>query len=192
VKKRERSIVHRVAAKLRDLWRSDEGNELVEFAVTLPIIAVLLIGIIDFGMAFNRKQELNNAAREGARWAAQEGISDLTQTTPPSILSVRDVVVSYLNDARVNTCGLGSANPTNSGFTWTFSASTGCPGTFTLTIDRGAQVTVNGMGVGVTHVSLQYPYSWHFGRAITLIAPGANFPGVSLLSSDAYMPELGG
>lgn len=187
-----KGAMRKLTAVLCRLWHSDEGNELVEFAVTLPIIAVLLIGIIDFGMAFNRKQEINNAAREGARWAAQEGIADLTQTTPPSILSVRDVVVNYLNDAHVNTCGLGSARPTNSGLTWTFTASTGCPGTFTLVIDRGGQVTVNGIGVGVTHVSLQYPYSWHFGRAVTLIAPGANFPAVSLLSSDAYMPGLGG
>lgn len=185
-------FMRRIARGVAAVWHCDEGNELVEFAVTLPIIAVLLIGILDFGMAINRKQELNNAAREGARWAAQEGIADLTQTTPPSILSVRDVMVNYLNDAHVNTCGMNSATPTNSGLTWTFTANTNCPGTFTLVIDRGAQVTVNSIGVGVTHVTLQYPYAWHFGRAITLIAPGANFPSLSQLSSDAYMPGLGG
>lgn len=185
-------FMRRIARGVAAVWHCNEGNELVEFSVTLPIIAVLLIGILDFGMAINRKQELNNAAREGARWAAQEGIADLTQTTPPSILSVRDVIVNYLNDAHVNTCGLGSAAPTNSGLTWTFTANTNCPGTFTLVIDRGAQVTVNSISVGVTHVTLQYPYAWHFGRAITLIAPGANFPSLSQLSSDAYMPGLGG
>jgi Flp pilus assembly protein TadG len=185
-------LLRRVARGVAAVWHCDQGNELVEFAVTLPIIAVLLIGIIDFGMAINRKQELNNAAREGARWAAQEGIADLTQTTPPSILSVRDVIVNYLNDAHVNTCGLGSAAPTNSGLTWTFTANSNCPGTFTLAIDRGAQVTVNNISVGVIHITLQYPYAWHFGRAITLIAPGANFPSLSQLSSDAYMPGLGG
>ncbi|MGE5205127.1 MAG: TadE/TadG family type IV pilus assembly protein [Chlamydiota bacterium] len=186
-------LVRRTARCVTAVWHCDQGNELVEFAVTLPIIAVLLIGILDFGMAINRKQELNNAAREGARWAVQEGTIDLTQTTPPSILSVRDVIVNYLNNAHVNTCGLASAAPTNSGQgSWTFTANTGCPGTLTLVIDRGGQVTVGGMLVGVTHVSLQYPYAWHFGRAITLIAPGAKFPSLSQLSSDAYMPQLGG
>lgn len=185
-------LMKRVAAALRQLWHSDEGNELVEFAVTLPIIAVLLIGIIDFGMAFNRKQELNNAAREGARWAAQEGVIDLTQTRPTSILSVRDVVVNYLNNAHVNTCGMATAVPTSSGpWSWTFTASSGCPGTFTLVIDRGYTINVGGTVVGVSHVSLQYPYAWHFGRVVTLVAPGANYSALTLLSSDAYMPNLG-
>lgn len=181
----------RMARGLAAVWHCDQGNELVEFAVTLPIIAVLLIGILDFGMAINRKQELNNAAREGARWAAQEGIIDLTQTTPSSILSVRDVVVNYLNDAHVNTCGLATAAPTKTGWSWTFTANTGCPGTFTLTIDRGYSVNVGGTIVGMTHVTLQYPYAWHFGQVITLVAPGANYAALTLLSSDAYMPNLG-
>ena len=185
-------LVRRMARGVAAVWHCDAGNELAEFAVTLPIIAVLLIGILDFGMAINRKQELNNAAREGARWAAQEGIADLTQTTPPSILSVRDVIVNYLNNAHVNTCGMSSAAPVNSGMTWTFTANTNCPASFKLVIDRGGQVVVNGIGVGVIHITLQYPYAWHFGRAITLIAPGANFPSLSQLSSDAYMPGLGG
>lgn len=184
-------ITRQAGRKLLALWHSDEGNELVEFAVTLPIIAVLLIGILDFGMAFNRKQELNNAAREGARWAANEGIIDLTQTTPSSVLSVRDVVVNYLVNAHVNTCGLDTATPTKAGWTWTFTANSKCPGTFTMIVDRGFSVTVNGTVVPVTHITLQYPYAWHFGQAISLIAPGANYPGVSLLSTDAYMPNLG-
>ena len=184
-------LVRRMARGVAAVWHCDAGNELAEFAVTLPIIAVLLIGILDFGMAINRKQELNNAAREGARWAVQEGKIDLTQTTPSSILSVRDVVVNYLNDAHVNTCGLASATPAKSGLSWTFTANTGCPGTFTLIIDRGYSVTVGGNVVGITHVTLHYPYAWHFGQAITLIAPGAKYAALTLLSSDAYMPDLG-
>lgn len=184
-------LMARVWRRLRSVWECDEANEVVEFAVVLPIIAVLLVGILDFGSAFNLKQELNNAAREGARWAINEGTSDLSQPTPQSILSVRDVVVNYLSDAHVNVCGLGAATPSSSGFqSWTFSAGTGCPGTFTLVVDRGQTVTSNGSTLFLTHVTLQYPYQWRFAKVATLVAPSANYQGLTQLTTDTYMENL--
>jgi Flp pilus assembly protein TadG len=49
--------------------RRDSGQSLVEFAIVLPILLALLVGIFEFGVAWNRKQVLTNAAREGARLA---------------------------------------------------------------------------------------------------------------------------
>jgi len=49
---------------------SSRGQTLVEFALLSPIIILLLVGIIDFGMAMNRRIVLQHAAREGARMAA--------------------------------------------------------------------------------------------------------------------------
>jgi hypothetical protein len=51
-------------------WRSSKGQTLVEFALISPIIILLLVGIIDFGMAMDRRIVLQHAAREGARMAA--------------------------------------------------------------------------------------------------------------------------
>ncbi len=45
------------------------GQELVEFAMTLPILAVLIFGIIDLGRAAYYFSAVQNAAREGARFA---------------------------------------------------------------------------------------------------------------------------
>ncbi|MDD2921625.1 MAG: TadE/TadG family type IV pilus assembly protein [Anaerolineales bacterium] len=42
------------------------GQGLVEFALALPILLLLRVGVLDFGMAFFVKVELENAAREGA------------------------------------------------------------------------------------------------------------------------------
>ena len=53
----------------------NKGQSLVEAALVLPIIIVLLIGIIDFGLLFNNYLVLCNASREGARNAAV-GASD--------------------------------------------------------------------------------------------------------------------
>ncbi len=42
---------------------------MVEFALILPILLLLLCGIIDFGWMYYSQITLNNAAREGARYA---------------------------------------------------------------------------------------------------------------------------
>jgi hypothetical protein len=43
------------------------GQSLVEFALVLPIFAILLFGIIDFGRYVYTANAINNGAREGAR-----------------------------------------------------------------------------------------------------------------------------
>ena len=49
--------------KLRDR----RGSELVEFALTLPILLLIVFGIVDFGLAIFDKAVVTNAAREAAR-----------------------------------------------------------------------------------------------------------------------------
>jgi Flp pilus assembly protein TadG len=46
------------------------GQALAEFALVLPIFAILLFGIIDFGRYVFTANALNNGAREGARAGA--------------------------------------------------------------------------------------------------------------------------
>ncbi len=55
--------------------RMPKGQTLVETALILPIIILLLMGIVDFGLLFNNYLVVGNAAREGARNAAV-GYSD--------------------------------------------------------------------------------------------------------------------
>ena len=50
--------------------RQESGQALVEFALVLPVLILLVVGIIDFGFAFNSWNTTQNAAREGARIAA--------------------------------------------------------------------------------------------------------------------------
>ena len=47
----------------------ESGQAMVEFALVLPILLALLCGIIDFGWVYYNQITLNNAAREGARYA---------------------------------------------------------------------------------------------------------------------------
>lgn len=48
---------------------NNRGAALVEFALALPLLALLIFGIIDFGWAFSQNIDLRNAAREGGRLA---------------------------------------------------------------------------------------------------------------------------
>ncbi len=55
---------------------SSRGQTLVEFALLSPIVFILFLAIIDFGMAMNRRIVLQHAAYEGARMAAVTDISE--------------------------------------------------------------------------------------------------------------------
>ncbi|MCM3484471.1 TadE/TadG family type IV pilus assembly protein [Kocuria rosea] len=52
------------------LWRSERGAAAVEFALVVPILLALLLGIIEFGRAYNAQISLTHAAREAARTMA--------------------------------------------------------------------------------------------------------------------------
>lgn len=46
---------------------NQKGQSLVEFAIVLPLILLILLGIAQFGMMFNSYLTIQNATREGAR-----------------------------------------------------------------------------------------------------------------------------
>ena len=55
--------------RIRSIQR-DDGASAVEFAILTPLIFGILFGIITLGLAWNSKQTLTYAAREGARFGA--------------------------------------------------------------------------------------------------------------------------
>lgn len=50
--------------------RDDRGAVMVEFALIVPILVTLFVGIVQFGLAWNTSISIESAAREGARAAA--------------------------------------------------------------------------------------------------------------------------
>jgi Flp pilus assembly protein TadG len=50
--------------------RSEQGQSLTEFALALPVLALLLFAVIQFGIVFNNYVTLTDATRAGARKAA--------------------------------------------------------------------------------------------------------------------------
>jgi Flp pilus assembly protein TadG len=49
--------------------RDEGGQAAVEFALVLPFLLMMLIGIVEFGRAWNQHQVITDAARETARRA---------------------------------------------------------------------------------------------------------------------------
>lgn len=80
------------------LRRYSRGQALVEFALVLPLLAVLLFAILEFARVWNAKQLLTDAAREGARMAVvgDPSITDTSQVNP----SIRAIVARGGFDTR--------------------------------------------------------------------------------------------
>jgi Flp pilus assembly protein TadG len=168
------------------------GSQIAEFAVALPLLLVMVVGIFDFGNAYNIKQKVTNVAREAARMGASQPTGDLTQPSPTSILEIRDMVSSALQASRISDCGLGTTAAVAGGaatpWKWTFTTSCGTAGNLVLSVDRGYVFTSGVLAGGLpvkmitTNVTLLYPYQWQFNRIITVMLPTAIYPGTTQIS----------
>ncbi len=160
------------AARQRGRWgvlRGTSGAQLVELALSAPLLVVFLVGLSNFGSALDLKQKLTNAAREGARIAASQSRADLTQSTPSSVLAVQAAVANYLTNAPVTTCAISTTPTAMGNFTWAFSSTaTGCTANPIVIIARNVPVTANGTTNLCTQVTVNYPFAWSFGRTIWL------------------------
>jgi len=77
-------------------WKRDEGGQAaVEFALVLPFLLVLLVGIVEFGRAWNEHQVITDAARETARRAA---IAD----TPTTAADLENTAKAAMAAAGIN------------------------------------------------------------------------------------------
>jgi len=58
------------ARRIRDTWKNKKGQSLVEFALVVPMLLLLVIGIAEFGRAWMTQNILTGAAREAVRLLA--------------------------------------------------------------------------------------------------------------------------
>jgi hypothetical protein len=187
--------------KLTELFRrlqfgGTHGTEIIEFAVSMPLLVVLAVGIYDFGTAFTLKHKLNDAVTDGARMASHQHhpvdpAADNGCGAPNSICDIRKLVGNDLQASIGNDCGIASATGTYGGaatFTWTF---TGTCGGSSLKIER-AYINPNTINlpspfdsvdpykIENTRVTLVYPYQWQFGRAFQLLGNSSNSFGSTI------------
>ena len=102
---------------LRRSHTGRRGQAAVEFALVLPILLVMLIGIVEFGRAWNEQQVITSAAREAARKAA---ISDEDVTWADVLAAANNTLVAASIDparATIPQAGTNWDGPTNSDLT---------------------------------------------------------------------------
>jgi Flp pilus assembly protein TadG len=96
----------------------------VELAFILPMLLIFIVGIWEIGRLIQVEQAINNAAREGARLAAQ-GLIINPSGVPTQVYAqhtggtynVADTVNEYLTQAGYNTTGLNVVYTVTSGNT---------------------------------------------------------------------------
>jgi Flp pilus assembly protein TadG len=180
----------RVSLLWKQLAAGSRGAQILEFAVALPLLVVFVVGIYDFGQAFNTKEKLNFIVRDASRFASTQPTNDLSLATPLSVTAIRDLVDADLLAAGLNDCGLGPIT-LSSTLVWTATGTCPSGATLTLTIDRGFVVPpVANASQPVqqisTHIDLQYPYQWQFSNVIQLLVPNATYAGITTLDTDAF------
>jgi Flp pilus assembly protein TadG len=176
-------------AAVRRILGLQEGSQLLEFALAAPFLIVVVIGVIDFSSVYSLKQKVNNAAREGARYAANQ-YSDPADVTTTSVGAVGTVVSNYLTNAGVTKCAIGSASGGPTDYTFG-SSSSGC-GSFELEVNRAVPITLNGTAYLATKVTITYPVTWSIGTIMKLFLPSSTLSSAlpSTVVTDATIQNI--
>ncbi|MGZ4692803.1 MAG: TadE/TadG family type IV pilus assembly protein [Acidimicrobiales bacterium] len=96
--------------------RNDRGAALMEFALLLPLLAILAFGVADLGRAYSLQNRVTNMAREGAFYAQfhpydvagcpNGSTTDAARIEDPSLSSVTVTVTDATTGVAVPTsCG---------------------------------------------------------------------------------------
>lgn len=122
--------------------RRVRGQSLVEFTLMLPILLMMLSGLIEFGFLLNTYLDVIDAAREAARFAANDD---------PTIGSPSDLTPNFWNRAWRNSRG-SLFTASDGRIDWTPTDAFDC----TPSIVKG-DIVVSGFGLLNNAVQTRYP-----------------------------------
>ena len=85
--------------RMKRIWKTrkgEKGQNLVEFALVVPLLLLLVIGIAEFGRAWMTKNILTGAAREAVRiMAVQTGNVATATARADNILNSAGITTGY-------------------------------------------------------------------------------------------------
>ncbi len=123
---------------MRDRFSGEAGAAAVEFALVLPILVLLVMGIIEFSRAYNAKISLQHAVREGVRVHALQTGDDPVQRTKDAATSLDGSQI----DVTVTACAPGS--PTSVAATYPFSYDIPMFGSSSITLSASGVMRCGG------------------------------------------------
>jgi len=100
-------------------FRSDSGAAAVEFALVVPVLLLLVLGIIEFGRAYNIQNSLSAAAREGVRVMAISKNAPAAKTATKQAGAFNPAIVDSQICISTGTAGTCSATTCPAGATVT-------------------------------------------------------------------------
>lgn len=83
--------------------KKEDGQAIVELAITLPILIMILCAIIDFGWLFMNQNSIDYCSREGARYAIVHSTSitaieeHIRAIAPENIAGTVDIEITFSN-----------------------------------------------------------------------------------------------
>jgi Flp pilus assembly protein TadG len=134
--------------------RREDGQALVEFAVVLPLLLILVTGIIQFGLVFNRYITLTDAVSSGAQTlalgrsltdACDPAVSQTLQSASAIGLTAGQVTPSFPSSS--DQCGTGTYVYSTSGNTVATGNSWNQGDQATVTATQPFTLTVFGLGL---------------------------------------------
>jgi Flp pilus assembly protein TadG len=106
------------AAKAFLPWRvflNEEGSQLIELAVVLPLLLIIFAGAVDFGRAYFLYMEVSSAAEAGALYGAQHP-TDTAGMASAALLDAPDLpnlisTATYGSECSDGTSAVGQSGP---------------------------------------------------------------------------------
>jgi Flp pilus assembly protein TadG len=130
--------------------RHEGGQALAEFALALPMLALILFALTELALMLNDQVSVANAARDGARVAALQGNGDPNLTTDVQT-AVDDALKPLIPSSLLDSCTSSLSSNTNSGpgdankiASWTVNVT--CP--YTPITPLGSLFTLVGSSIG--------------------------------------------
>jgi len=84
--------------------RKENGQSIVEMALLLPVLLLMLLGLLDFGRIYYAMVTMNDAAQEGAAYAAMRpndaaGISQRAAAASTGLITIQPGDVTFVPPA---------------------------------------------------------------------------------------------
>jgi hypothetical protein len=133
-----RSRERTVRARLGAVRRRETGQAVVELAIVVPLIMLIVLGIVDFGLAYNYKNDQTSLANQALRYGEVNKCDDCGP------LSVEEYVKSTADSGELrNGNSPGSFGIQQPGVTISFCRPTGSGGTVGEALEAKATSTYN-------------------------------------------------
>ena len=120
--------------------RGERGAAVVEFALVVPLLLLLVLGIAEFGRAYNVQTTLSGAARQGVRVMALQNSASAARTATKAAAPSLNLTDAQISVAPTTCATTGTTPPPTATVTITY------PMSF-ISKFFGTSITLTGKGV---------------------------------------------